>query len=128
MDMTLPEWIDQDAFALEVAQEETLLDATEELYKALEEMGITKTELAEKLNKKPAFISKLFRGSHNPTLKTLAEVAHALDKKVRIKLVDDSSTMNWLNGDFDRTITTVKTQKIYQNTTHSHKVCVGEWS
>jgi len=99
MNLPLLDWIDNDSFELEVAKEGTLLDATEELFQALQDAGITKTELAEKLNKTPAFVSKLFRGSHNMTLKTLAEVAYTLDKRVRVKLIEKSAVEQWHTDD-----------------------------
>lgn len=113
MNLPLPDWIESDSFELEVAKEGTLLDATEELFQALQEAEITKTELAEKLNKTPAFVSKLFRGSHNMTLKTLAEVAYTLDKRVRVKLIKKSEVEKWHNDEDSTSQKVVKIKPLY---------------
>lgn len=127
MDLPIPEWINTDNLDLEVSQEEVLLEATEELYSALLEANISKSELAEKLDKKPAFISKLFRGSHNMTLKTLAEVAFVLDKKVKLQLVNQSKA-KWHNID-DYTDAPIKGVPIYQMAANDqHKEVSGGWS
>ncbi|NLQ17397.1 helix-turn-helix transcriptional regulator [Marinomonas sp. M1K-6] len=128
MEMSLPEWLEQDSFDLEVAQEETLLDATEELYNALIESKISKKELAEKLGKKPAFISKLFRGSHNPTLKTLAEVAYALNKRVRVKLVDEVTAKSWHSNNFDTDSKVVRVKKMYSHAANADQIKDRVWS
>jgi len=44
----------------------------------LEESGIQAQELAARMGKSKAWVSKLLSGTHNPTLDTLAEVALAV--------------------------------------------------
>lgn len=66
-------------------QEELILDITEALSKALEEEGVTKTELAKKLGKTKGFVSQILAGGRNLTLRTIADVADALGRSVHIQ-------------------------------------------
>lgn len=65
-----------------VAQEKVLFTAAETIYQAMQERQVGKSELADLVNKKPAFITRVLKGDHNITLKTLAELATALDRQV----------------------------------------------
>jgi transcriptional regulator with XRE-family HTH domain len=60
-------------------QEELILEITEALSEALEKEGITKTELAERLGKTKGFVSQILAGGRNLTLRTIADVADALN-------------------------------------------------
>lgn len=66
-------------------QEELILDITEALSKALEEEGVTKTELAKRLGKTKGFVSQILAGGRNLTLRTIADVADALGRSVHIQ-------------------------------------------
>src|SRR5690554_4716121 len=65
-----------------VAQEKVLFTAAETIYQAMQERQVGKSELADLVNKKPAFITRVLKGDHNITLKTLAELATTLDRQV----------------------------------------------
>ena len=67
-------------------QEELLIEVTEALARALRETGITQTELSAKLGKTKGFVSQILGGGKNLTLRTLADVAGALDCKVQVEL------------------------------------------
>ena len=45
----------------------------------LKELGLSKKELAEKMNCSPQYISKLVRGQENLTLETIAKLEECLD-------------------------------------------------
>lgn len=62
-----------------VRQEELILDVTERLTEALHEMGVTQAELARRLGRTPGFVSQLLGGGRNLTLRTIADIAVALD-------------------------------------------------
>lgn len=49
--------------------------------------GITQKELANKIGTKQPVISRLERGTYNPSLKFLQRIAHALDAELRIKIL-----------------------------------------
>ena len=52
---------------------------TESLYIRMQDLGITRSQLAEKIGVKPAYITKILRGDTNFTLETMVKLAHALD-------------------------------------------------
>ena len=60
------------------------------LAQALEEEhsahGLTKAEMARLLGRHPSFITRKLNGTSNMTLETLADLAWALDRPVRISL------------------------------------------
>jgi transcriptional regulator with XRE-family HTH domain len=61
-------------------------DFVEEVERMMEERGVTRAELARRLNSSPAYVTQMFKGLFNPTLLTLAKVALALDARVELKL------------------------------------------
>lgn len=52
---------------------------SDKIANTLKEKGMSKIDLAKKMNKKPSEISKWLRGNHNFTLFTIAEISSALD-------------------------------------------------
>ena len=74
-----------------VAQEKVLFMAADAIYQAIQEQQIGKSELAELVGKKPAFITRVLKGDHNITLKTLAELAAALNREVVVQLKEKYS-------------------------------------
>ncbi len=67
-------------------QEELILDVTEALCDALESEGVKRTELAQRLGKTKGFVSQLLSGSRNLTLRTIADVADALNCGIEISV------------------------------------------
>jgi ribosome-binding protein aMBF1 (putative translation factor) len=72
-------------------EEQLIFDVTEALSEALEQAGLSKTELARRLGKSKGFVSQLLAGGRNLTLRTLADVADALDCRVQFKVVGKMS-------------------------------------
>ncbi|MHA7685893.1 helix-turn-helix domain-containing protein [Cupriavidus sp. PET2-C1] len=66
--------------------ERALLDLSRQLVEAMKKSGLTQKALAERLEKKPSFLSRLFGGNHNVTIATASEIAHALEMHLDIKL------------------------------------------
>jgi transcriptional regulator with XRE-family HTH domain len=69
-----------------------IADIRHELHQALSEengkRGLTQARIAEILGKNKSFISRKFNGTSNMTLETLADLAYALDRPVRVSLPD----------------------------------------
>ena len=84
---------------LPLRQEELILDITERLTDALDNAGITKGELAERLGKSPGFISQAFGGGRSLTLRTVSDIAAALSLRPTLQFVSDSEPMERLAGD-----------------------------
>ena len=57
------------------------------LMEARAEKGLTQKDLAEKTGISQGDISRIERGSANPSIKTIQRIATALDKKVQILFV-----------------------------------------
>ncbi|MBN2464614.1 helix-turn-helix transcriptional regulator [candidate division WOR-3 bacterium] len=66
--------------------EEMRFAFSDEVGRMMEERGVTRAELARRLQTSPAYVTRLFRAMFNPTLLTLAKVAVALDAKVSLHL------------------------------------------
>ncbi len=71
-------------------QEELMLEVTEALTAALKRVGVSQTELARRLHKTKGFVSQVLSGGRNLTLRTLADVADALDQRVQVELSDQA--------------------------------------
>ena len=69
-----------------VRQEELILDVTERLTEALRDTGMTRAELAQRLGRTPGFVSQVFAGGRNLTLRTISDVAAALSLRPALKL------------------------------------------
>jgi len=65
-------------------QEELILEVTELLSSALEARQMTKSDLAEKLGRSKGFVTQVLSGNRNLTLRTIADIADALDYRIRM--------------------------------------------
>lgn len=80
-------WAEEgDDHARSLAEERLIADVTEALWDVMEQMDVSKTELATRLGKSKGHVSQLFSGSRNMTLRTLAEICFVLGREVTIKI------------------------------------------
>lgn len=78
----LEQWANQsEANTRLVAQELLITEVTEEIWKAMEEAGVTKAELANRMGATKGYVSQVLSGSRNMTLRTLADICFALGHK-----------------------------------------------
>ena len=63
------------------------LDFTEAVYRRMEALGCTKSQLAERLGTSPAYVTKILGGEANFTLKTMVRLARALEAELAVCLV-----------------------------------------
>ena len=75
-----------DEFDRLLLQEELILDVTEKLTQALNGAGVTKAELARRLGRSPGFVSQVFGGGRNLTLRTISDIAAALSLRPALEL------------------------------------------
>lgn len=68
----------------EYQTERILVDFLEDLVLHMEQHGPTRAELARRLNVSRAFVTHLFKGNPNLTIKTLVRVAHAAGLVVNV--------------------------------------------
>ena len=65
--------------------EALVADASELIASLMAEQNMSKADLARRLNKSRAWVTQLLSGNANMTVRTLAEVAFALDKEVKLE-------------------------------------------
>lgn len=65
-------------FSKLVQQEDFILEVTEALVEALRQSGMNQSDLAKRLGCTRGFVSQLINGGRNLTLRTVADVAHAI--------------------------------------------------
>jgi transcriptional regulator with XRE-family HTH domain len=63
-------------------RERVILDATERICELMEESGVSRAELAKRLNKSRAHITQLLGGRTNMTLRTLSDLYAALGRSL----------------------------------------------
>lgn len=69
------------------ARESLMMNITEDILVAMEDKNISKANLAKLLDKSKAFVTQMLGGSRNMTLRSLSDIAFALDMEVSIKLI-----------------------------------------
>ncbi|MCC5855146.1 MAG: helix-turn-helix transcriptional regulator [Idiomarina sp.] len=85
------DWIsDSDEDQLLLAEEGALYEVSEKLHIALKESNLTRKELADKLGKSPAYITRVLKGNHNLTVKTLASILFVLGKNFTLNLIEQN--------------------------------------
>lgn len=67
-----------------LAMEALAAEASEAISRLMAEQNVSKADLARKLNKSRAWVTQLLSGKANLTVRTLAEVVHALDSEVKL--------------------------------------------
>jgi len=78
LDQKLIEW-DQDP---DYIVEGVLLAATERICELMDKHGISRAELARRLGKSRAYVTRMLNGQPNMTLKTLTQIAVALGEGI----------------------------------------------
>lgn len=68
------------------AREDLVYNVTEDILVIMEDMGINKKELADKLGKSRAYITQILSGSRNMTLGTFSDICFSLGFKPEIVL------------------------------------------
>lgn len=67
-----------------VEQETLIFEATELISELIEEYGVSRKELAEKLGRSKGFVTQVLSGDRNMTLRTLSDFAFALEHRVNV--------------------------------------------
>jgi transcriptional regulator with XRE-family HTH domain len=85
-----------------VRQEELILEVTNKLTEALEEAGVTKSELAKRIERSPGLISQVFGGGRNLTLRTISDIVAALSLRPTLQLSADAKSAHEVNSGWER--------------------------
>ena len=75
--------------------EGTWLRFTEELLALMEAQNVTRAELARRVGVSPAYITKVFRGTVNLTLDSMAKLALAVGASVRLHVAPNDQITRW---------------------------------
>lgn len=70
---------------------------SEDVGRLMDEHGMNQADLAGKLGTSRAYITRLFRGTFNPTIETLVKVALALDARVALHLHARQTAARWFD-------------------------------
>lgn len=89
---SLGEW---SAKSLSYFVEGAIVEFAESLYARMQELSLSKSDLAKKLNCKPSYITKVLRGSTNFTLSSMAKIAMTLNCDLIISLKPRESRQDW---------------------------------
>jgi transcriptional regulator with XRE-family HTH domain len=83
-----------------LSQERLIVEVTEKIAEALEASGLNQSELARRMGRSKAFVSQILSGGRNLTLRTLADVAWALDADARVLIRSKKSAtlLTWPGG------------------------------
>jgi transcriptional regulator with XRE-family HTH domain len=73
------------------------IEFTNAMITRMRETGVSRSELARKINVHPAYISKLLRGLTNFTLDTMVKIANALESDFRCHLQPTGAKSQWLD-------------------------------
>jgi transcriptional regulator with XRE-family HTH domain len=68
------------------AREELVFNVTEDLLVIMEDLNITKAQLAKKLGKSKSFVTQVLSGSRNMTLGSFSDICFALGFKPTVKV------------------------------------------
>jgi len=72
-----------------MASERLIFNTTEDILLAMQDSGVSQTDLAKKMGKSKSYISQILDGSRNLTLKTLSDITYALGAEVRLSIFKD---------------------------------------
>lgn len=67
-----------------LAEEALILDSTELITGLMLGKGLTRADLAKRIGKTRGFVTQVLAGTRNMTLRTLADLAFALDARVNV--------------------------------------------
>lgn len=91
----LEQWANQGQTNAKLAAQEALItEVTEAIWKAMEDVGVNKAELAKNMDASKGYVSQILSGSRNMTLRTLADICFALDYKPTFRLEPRNAAIN----------------------------------
>lgn len=73
--------------------EKVILDFTERICEIMENQGTSRSELAARLGRSRAWVTKLLRGDHNMTIATMVSVMVALGYQMRLEMQPQARTV-----------------------------------
>lgn len=78
-----------------LAEEALLLAAAAELERQMQTANVTKSQLAERLGQSKAHVTQVLTGQRNMTLRTLADLAWAMEATVSVHVMPKTAHADW---------------------------------
>jgi transcriptional regulator with XRE-family HTH domain len=76
-------------------KERAIIGFTEELWRVMEEQGVSGTELGRRIGSSQAYISRVLNGGANFTLATMTKLAMALGMELKMHLAPADELTEW---------------------------------
>lgn len=125
MTTTLRHWlIEQDDKGRLFSQESLIVATAETIWEEMERRNVTKAGLAEMLGKSKAFVTQILSGDRNMTLRTLADIAFALEVQVELRLRPALRSADWQYSEISRSST--RTESIQLDLPEAH-CAANDW-
>lgn len=74
-------------------EEQVKLNLADLVFNLREQTGLNQTEFAKRVKKSRSTISRIESARMEPSISLLEDIAHSLDKKIEIKLIDQDEKM-----------------------------------
>ena len=81
----------------EYLAELAIVEFTENMAKRMAELGITRSELARRLDTSPAYITKILQGNANFTLKSMVKISQALESRLTTHMQPEGAQARWFD-------------------------------
>lgn len=99
MNTTFHDWINAEAGRDRLfAQEQLIVAVAEHIWERMEQGKTTKADIASALGKSKAYVTQVLNGTRNMTLRTLSDIAFALDARLEIQLRPKSARDGWMSA------------------------------
>jgi len=77
--------------------EKALLEFTEDVIGRMEQVGMSRSQLAAEIDASPAYVTKILRGSTNFTLQSMVRIGRALGCELRTHLQPEGMQSKWFD-------------------------------
>ncbi len=81
------------------AQERLIMEVTEAVWKVMQDSGVTKSELAQRMQTTKGYVSQVMSGSRNMTLRTLSDICFALGGRPVFNFNHEAQGNDWHEDD-----------------------------
>jgi len=68
------------------SRERLIYNVTEDVLVAMEDLGVSKKELASRISKSKSYITQMLSGSRNMTIGTLSDICYSLDVDLNVEI------------------------------------------
>lgn len=125
MASTLTRWIhEQDDGGRLFAEERLIVATAESIWEEMERRSANKADIAAALGKSKAFVTQVLSGQRNMTLRTLADIAFALNAQVEVRLRPVMTSADWEFSELPRCST--RAESVVLDLTDNHSAA-NEW-